>query len=385
MTNVHRLPTAWRRRALILLAAAVAIWVRLVAAAGALAFKSYPYDLRDLNPGARPYSVSAVLPRVDPGVHDRYGVRMRRAHGVLYDFPRGQATYGLLNLSSYVVTDDAFYLDRALAQAQRLRDTRVVAGEAWYFPNRPSKHRHGKPGEFIAAPYYSALAQGRVLHVLLAPRRGHRPRGVARRRGSRLRQLPARRSALRALRGERGLPGLPLAAGVAVAGHASGRHLQRPQLGRVRRLRVLAPHPGRPGAGGVPRGGDDGAAVRRHLPPAGLAQPLLPGAPRRESVLPQLPRRPAARAVPHDRRRRLRPLRRPVLGGLPEARRLDDDDGGAGALHRGAVRRRRQRRGAAHRHGAARGRARASRAVSGRSPAATCTCGSPPLRGPAGG
>ena len=61
------------------------------------------------------------------------------------------------------MTDDTFYLDRSLAQAQRLRDTRVVAGDAWYFPNRPSKQRHGKPGEFIAAPYYSALAQGRVL------------------------------------------------------------------------------------------------------------------------------------------------------------------------------------------------------------------------------
>ena len=119
--------------------------------------------MRDLNPGARPYAVSAAIPRVDSGVHDRHGVRMRRAHGVLYDFPRGQATYGLLNLSSYVATDDAFYLDRALAQAQRLRATRVAAGEAWYFPNRPSKHRHGEPGEFIAAPYYSALAQGRVL------------------------------------------------------------------------------------------------------------------------------------------------------------------------------------------------------------------------------
>ncbi len=163
MTDQHRLPKVRPRRALTILAAAIVIAAVLVPAAGALPFKSYSYDLRDVSSGARPYAVSVVLPRVDPGVHDEYGVRMRRAHGVLYDFPRGQATYGLLNLSSYAVTDDAFYLDRALAQAQRLRDTRVVAGEAWYFPNRPSKHRHGKPGESIAAPYYSALAQGRVL------------------------------------------------------------------------------------------------------------------------------------------------------------------------------------------------------------------------------
>ena len=163
MSDGHRMTAAWLGRAAILVAAACALWAGLVPAAGALSFKAYPYDLRDLSPGARPYAVSVVLPRVDPGVHDRNGVRMRRAHGVLYDFPRGQATYGLLNLSSFVVTNDTFYLDRALAQAQRLRDTRVAAGEAWYFPNRPSKHRHGEPGEFIAAPYYSALAQGRVL------------------------------------------------------------------------------------------------------------------------------------------------------------------------------------------------------------------------------
>jgi hypothetical protein len=168
VTNVHRLPTAWHRCAPVLLAATIVIWVLLWApcaapAADVLTYDSYPYDLRDLGPAARPFSVAVAQPRVDPGVHDVYGVRMRSLDGVLYDFPRGQATWGLLNLSSYVVTHDTFYLDRALAQAQRLRETRVVAGDAWYFPNRPAKQRHGEPGEFIAAPYYSALAQGRVL------------------------------------------------------------------------------------------------------------------------------------------------------------------------------------------------------------------------------
>jgi hypothetical protein len=135
----------------------------LASQAAAVSFNAYPYDVRDLSFGARPYASSVVLPRVDPGVHDRHGVRMRPARGKLYDFPRGQATYGLLNLSSYKVTDDEFYLERALAQAKRLRSIRVEAGDAWYYPNRPAKHRHGKPGEYVAAPYYSALAQGRVL------------------------------------------------------------------------------------------------------------------------------------------------------------------------------------------------------------------------------
>jgi hypothetical protein len=135
----------------------------LASQAVAMSFRAHPYDVRDLKLAARPYASSVVLPRVDPGVHDRHGVRMRPARGRLYDFPRGQATYGLLNLSSYKVTGDEFYLERALAQAKRLRSIRVEAGDAWYYPNRPSKHRHGKQGEYIAAPYYSALAQGRVL------------------------------------------------------------------------------------------------------------------------------------------------------------------------------------------------------------------------------
>ena len=148
---------------LLVLGVLVAVLAALASPAAALSFRAYPYDLRDLKLAARPYAVSKILPRADPGIHDKYGVRMRRAAGVLYDFPRGQSTYGLLNLSSYIVSDDAFYLDRALAQARRLRDIRVVAGEAWYYPNRPSKHRHGNSGEFIPAPYYSALSQGRVL------------------------------------------------------------------------------------------------------------------------------------------------------------------------------------------------------------------------------
>jgi hypothetical protein len=147
----------------LLVLGALVVLAALASSAAALSFRTHPYDVRDLAMGARPYAVSIKLARVDPGIHDKYGVRMRRIKGVLYDFPRGQSTYGLLNLSSYKVTDDAFYLDRAIAQARRLRSIRVAAGDAWYFPNRPSKHRHGNAGEFISAPYYSALAQGRVL------------------------------------------------------------------------------------------------------------------------------------------------------------------------------------------------------------------------------
>lgn len=153
--------------ALVLLALVIAAgWGAAEArAAGDLPFAvvTKPYGVRDLTIRQRPHSGWSVLPRKDSGVHDSRGVRMRLVRGKLYDFPRGQATYGLLNLGSYLVSEDTFYLDRALAQARRLVRTRVEAGEAWYYPNYPSKHRHGLGSEPIAAPYYSSLAQGRVL------------------------------------------------------------------------------------------------------------------------------------------------------------------------------------------------------------------------------
>lgn len=152
---------------------AVATFVAGGAAAGATTVSALPfsfvandYMVRELDPQDRPYGGQGILPREDTGPHDADGVRMRLVRGRLYDFPRGQATYGLRNLGSYLATGDAFYLDRALAQARRLRATHVEAGEAWYYPNTPSKGRHGIGSEYLVAPYYGALAQGRVLHFL---------------------------------------------------------------------------------------------------------------------------------------------------------------------------------------------------------------------------
>ena len=126
-------------------------------------FNAYPFELRELAADDRPFSGSAVTPREDSDVHDAEGVRMRLRDGKLYDFPRGQASYGLENLNSYRLTGDTFYLDRSLAQAERLVSFHDVGDDAWYYPNYPSRSRHGKPGEFIEAPYYSALPQGRIL------------------------------------------------------------------------------------------------------------------------------------------------------------------------------------------------------------------------------
>ena len=126
-------------------------------------FRAIAFTLRDLDLDDRPFSGSGLVPREDNGIHDDEGVRMRRIDGTLYNFPRGQASYGLDNLNSYRLTGDQFYLDRALLQANRLIAYHDEGGEAWYYPNYPSKYRHGRPGEYIQAPYYSALPQGRIL------------------------------------------------------------------------------------------------------------------------------------------------------------------------------------------------------------------------------
>jgi hypothetical protein len=99
-------------------------------------------------------------PRVDTGTHDATGVRMVVYGGRLYDHPVGQAQFGLLNLTSYVRTHDAFYLNRAIAQANRLVARRVVSGGAYFFPYR-YPHRIGPASTDVQrVPWYSSMAQG---------------------------------------------------------------------------------------------------------------------------------------------------------------------------------------------------------------------------------
>ena len=126
-------------------------------------FRADPFNIRELPIGERVGSSTHVMSKVDHGLHDAQGVRMHYIHGTLYDFPRGQSSYGIGNLNSYRLTGDQFYLDRALAQADRLLSTHDEADGAWYFPTWPSRSRHGRTGEFFQAPYYSALTGGRIL------------------------------------------------------------------------------------------------------------------------------------------------------------------------------------------------------------------------------
>jgi hypothetical protein len=126
-------------------------------------FRADPFTVVELPMDERPGSSHHVVGRIDHGIHDAQGVRMRRLRGKLYEFPRGQSAYGLANLNSYLVTDDEFFLDRAIAQADRLAAYHKDAGGAWYYPTYPARSRHGITREWIQAPYYSALPEGRIL------------------------------------------------------------------------------------------------------------------------------------------------------------------------------------------------------------------------------
>jgi hypothetical protein len=127
------------------------------------------FGARMVEPSQLVYTGGTPIARVDSGAHDSDGVRMYVSGGQLKNYPGGQARYGLKNLNTYRLTEDAFFLRRATAQAQRLLDTRVEYGLAWFYPQRYSRYRHSKSdnGELMRNPWYSGMAQGQVLSLFV--------------------------------------------------------------------------------------------------------------------------------------------------------------------------------------------------------------------------
>ena len=137
------------------------------AAAAFPAFATLGYVQQPIPVAAHPYTLAAAVPLDDTGVHDAGGVRMIRIGAKLFDHPVAQAQYGLANVSSFDLTADARYLDRAIAQATRLVDTKVVSRDAWYFPYPFDFALHGRAAETMRAPWYSAMAQGLALSLFV--------------------------------------------------------------------------------------------------------------------------------------------------------------------------------------------------------------------------
>ena len=120
------------------------------------------YAALDLAWEKRAWNGGRILPLVDKEPRDASGVRMYLRDGRLYNHPVLQANYGLLSLWSYTKTNDARYLTRAKAQAQRLLDRSRLAGQGLFFPYPFDFRLHGY-AELMRAPWYSGMAQGMAL------------------------------------------------------------------------------------------------------------------------------------------------------------------------------------------------------------------------------
>ena len=131
------------------------------------AFATLGYVQQPIPAAVHPYALAAAVPLDDAGVHDANGVRKIRIGTTLFDHPVAQAQYGLANVASFDLTGDSRYLDRAIVQANRLVDTKVISRDAWYFPYPFDFALHGRATETLLAPWYSAMAQGLALSLFV--------------------------------------------------------------------------------------------------------------------------------------------------------------------------------------------------------------------------
>lgn len=132
-------------------------------------FLKSPDALHVLPVGKRPYDSTEVTPVGGFGLVDAQGVRMFRTSGStrLYNHVVFQGSYALQNLNSYRLTGNPAYLDIATKNAQRLYDRRVASDGAWYYPYDFNFAPLGDASEMLPAPWYSGMAQGRVLSVFV--------------------------------------------------------------------------------------------------------------------------------------------------------------------------------------------------------------------------
>lgn len=125
-----------------------------------------PFVSRPMSDVALPYNSSAVYEI--PVSRDATGVAMYRlpADGKLYNHPVDQAQDAMAALNNYRITHRAAYLNRAVLDAQRLIDRRVVSDEAWYYPYPYDFALHGG-STVMRAPWFSGMAQGQALSAFV--------------------------------------------------------------------------------------------------------------------------------------------------------------------------------------------------------------------------
>jgi hypothetical protein len=130
-------------------------------------FHADAFELRQLPPDELPYVRDAYPSLTEPPLVDAAGARVVERDGAIVDHPVAQAQYGLGLLAGLAATNDADYLRRARIQADRLMDRAVWVEEVIYFPYPFDFPRHGDPIDVMRAPWYSGMAQGQALSLLV--------------------------------------------------------------------------------------------------------------------------------------------------------------------------------------------------------------------------
>lgn len=120
-----------------------------------------------LDPSLLSYNTPTVCTLACGNLVDATGVYIFSLNGHLYQHPVGQAQLALSLLNSYRLNHSPIYLRRALANAQRLVDDKVVSNGAWFYPYTFDFAVYGDTSLNLTAPWYSGLAQTQALSVFV--------------------------------------------------------------------------------------------------------------------------------------------------------------------------------------------------------------------------
>ncbi len=129
-------------------------------------FRVHAYDLVSLKIQDRAYSDQPDAPLTVDYPADANGVPQYVRDGRTYLHPVSAAQQGLRQLSSYVRTRKAIYLERARVIADALIAAAVDVDGALWIPYRFDFALHGKRADLMQAPWYSGMAQGQVLSLV---------------------------------------------------------------------------------------------------------------------------------------------------------------------------------------------------------------------------
>lgn len=139
-----------------------------VAVPPSASFYAAAFDVRAL-PAAQLAYADGAIP-VGPPVgayHDADGIPMQLFDGKLVYKPAGLAQLGLVYVEAYRRTADPMHLAWARNVALKLDSLAVADGSARYLPYRMTFPMHGDPRDLMRDPWYSGMAQGLELSLLV--------------------------------------------------------------------------------------------------------------------------------------------------------------------------------------------------------------------------